>query len=55
MTQHSTDILLVTVTKVESKAVLDVFVEATKEKAQPFEIDGRHYFSSERLMVHLSS
>jgi nucleoside phosphorylase len=39
------DILLVTVTKVESKAVLDVFQEATKEKARPIEIEGRTYFS----------
>ena len=39
------DVLLVTVTKVESKAVLAVFQEATKQKPQPVEIDGRTYFS----------
>jgi hypothetical protein len=33
------------VTKVESKAVLDAFADATKHEAQPFEIEGRHYFA----------
>ena len=41
---YQADVLLVTVTKVESKAVLDAFAEATKQKAKPFEIDGRTYF-----------
>jgi nucleoside phosphorylase/tetratricopeptide (TPR) repeat protein len=44
MVRAPADVLLVTVTKVESKAVLDVFGEATKRKARPFEIAGRTYF-----------
>jgi nucleoside phosphorylase len=41
---HQADILLVTVTKVERRAVLDVFAKATKQKAWPFEIEGRTCF-----------
>jgi nucleoside phosphorylase len=41
----SADILLVTVTKVEGRAVLDVFAEATRQRATPVEIDGRTYFA----------
>ena len=44
MRLQMTDVLLVTVTKVESKAVIDTFAEATKQKTRPFEIDGRTYF-----------
>ncbi len=40
----SADILLVTVTKTESRAVLDVFQEATRQKAMPTDIGGRIYF-----------
>src|SRR5713101_2765238 len=43
MAPNSSDILLVTVTEVEGKAVLEVFREATEQKARPIIIDGRHY------------
>ena len=40
----STDVLLVTATKVESKTVLQLFKEATGKKAKPMPIEGRIYF-----------
>src|SRR2546427_9613835 len=44
MAQNSADVLLVTVTEVEGRAVLDVFREATKQEARSTKIDGRYYF-----------
>jgi nucleoside phosphorylase len=44
MSSNSADILLVTVTEVEGKAVLKVFEEATGKKAIQIIIDSRHYF-----------
>jgi hypothetical protein len=44
MATNSADILLVTVTEVEGKAVLKVFEDATGKKASSIIIDGRHYF-----------
>ena len=44
MTKLRTDVLLVTATHVESKAVLDVFGQATAQNAQQHPIDGWIYF-----------
>lgn len=44
MGSPNADILIVTVTKTESRAVIDVFAEATKQRTRPFEVDGRTYF-----------
>ncbi len=44
MTMMHADCLIVTVTKVESKAVLEAFQEATKREAEPVSIDDRIYF-----------
>ena len=44
MTKMNTDYLIVTVTKVESKAVLEAFQEATKREAEPVPIDDLIYF-----------
>jgi nucleoside phosphorylase len=44
-----TSILLVTATKVESKAVLQAFEEATGQKAQPKPLDDRIYFDLGKL------
>ncbi len=44
MTKMHADYLIVTVTKVESKAVLEAFQEATEREAKPMPIDDRIYF-----------
>ena len=44
MTKMHADYLIVTVTKVESKAVLEAFQEATGREAEPVSIDDRIYF-----------
>lgn len=44
MPAKQANVLLVTVTKAESKAVLGVFHEATNQEATPFEIERRTYF-----------
>jgi hypothetical protein len=46
-----TDVLLVTATKVESKAVLDVFERATGRKAQPTEMDHRAVSGAQVFMT----
>ncbi|HEY1242549.1 MAG TPA: tetratricopeptide repeat protein [Bryobacteraceae bacterium] len=44
MSDNLADVLLVTVTKTESQAVLKAFEDATKQKAKPLSRDGRVYF-----------
>lgn len=41
---HQADVLFVTVTPVESKAVIQTFEPATGQKAKPTSLDGRIYF-----------